>query len=74
MHKVCRNLGLRQNIVEQISSLWQEVAMIRARVVPGKHGMPALILALKELEIKVEDIPVHLHHKQTATKNPKDKG
>ena len=44
------------------------------RVVPGKHGMSALMLSLKEAEIKSEAIPVHMHHKQTATKQLKDKG
>ena len=41
-----------------LSSLRQEVAMGRARVVPGKYGMSALTLSLKEAEIKAEDIPV----------------
>ena len=31
------------------------------RVVPGKHGMSALMLALKEAEIKAETISVHMH-------------
>ena len=43
-------------------------------VFPGKHSMSFLMLSLKEAEIKVEDIPVHMHHKQTAAKQPKDKG
>ena len=45
-----------------------------AILVTGKHGMSVLMLALKEAEIKVEDIPVHMHHKQTATKQMKYKG
>ena len=47
MHKVWRALGLKQLIVEQLSSLRQEVAMIRVRVVPVKNFMAALMLALK---------------------------
>ena len=37
-----------------------------AIVVTVKHGTSVLMLALKEAEIKAEDIPVHMHHKQTA--------
>ena len=48
MHKVWRALGLRHNIVGPLPSMWNEVYIIRAIVVPGKHGMPVLILALKE--------------------------
>ena len=33
--------------MEQLSILRKEVAMRRARVVPGKHGISALMLALK---------------------------
>ena len=47
--------------------------MIRARVVPIKHGIKTLILALKEAEIKAEAIPVHMHHGQTATNQLKYK-
>ena len=47
MHKVWTALGLRHNIVGPLSSLWNEVYIIRAIVVPGKHGMSVLILALK---------------------------
>ena len=65
---------MRHFRVENLSRLRQDVAMIQARVVPGKHGMSSLMLALKEAEIKSESIPVHMHHKQTATKNLKDKG
>ena len=57
MHKVWRALGLRQNIVEQLSILRQKVDMRQARVVPVKHGMEALMLKLKEAKIKVEAIP-----------------
>ena len=45
-----------------------------ARVVPGKHGISALMIALKEAEINLEAIPVNMHHKQTATKQLKDNG
>ena len=38
--------------------------MRQAIVVPGKHGMLALMLALKEAKIKAEDIPVHMHQVQ----------
>ena len=61
MHRVWRALGSRQIRVEQISILRQEVAILWERVVPGKHGMVSLMLALKEAEIKVESIPVHMN-------------
>ena len=47
MHEVWRDLGISQHIVEQLSSMRHEVAMRRAIVVPGKHGMSDLMLALK---------------------------
>ena len=59
--------------MEQLSSLQNEAAMIRAIVVPVKHGIPALMLALKESETKSEAIPVHMQPGQTATKHSKDK-
>ena len=40
--------------------------MKRARVDIGKHGIVALTIALKEEEINSEDIPVHMHQRQTA--------
>ena len=52
MKKVCRSLGLRQNRVEQFSILRNDVDMRPAKVVSGKHGMAALMLSLKEAEIK----------------------
>ena len=61
MHEVWRALGLRQLRLEQLSSLWKEVAMIRARVMLRKHVISAFMLALKEAEIKAEDIPVQMH-------------
>ena len=73
MHKVWRDIGLRQNSLEQPSILWQEVAMIRVRVVPGKHGMSALMLALKEAEIIAEAISVNMHHEHIETKQLKYK-
>ena len=48
MHKLWKALVLRKLIVEQLSILRQEVAMIQARVVPGKHGILALTRALNE--------------------------
>ena len=74
MHDVWRDLGLMQHRVENMSSMWQEIAMIRARLVPGKHGMVALMIALKEAEIKTEAISVHMHQRQTETKDLDDKG
>ena len=47
--------------MEQLSSMQKDVAIRRTIVVPGKHGMAALILALKEAEINSEAIPVHIH-------------
>ena len=32
------------------------------------------MLSLKEAEIEAEDIPVHMHHKRTATKQLQVKG
>ena len=48
MHEVWRDLVLRQIRVEQLSSLRQEVAIRREIAMPGKHGIAALMLALKE--------------------------
>ena len=52
MHELWRDLGLIHIRVEHIYNLRQEVSMRRARVVPVKHGMSALMLALTEAEIK----------------------
>ena len=41
---------------------------------PGKYGMKALILVLKEVEVKVESIPVHMYQVHNATKHMKYKG
>ena len=49
-----------------MSSLQKELAMRRERVVHGKHSISALTIALNESEIKENDIPVHMHRKQTA--------
>ena len=73
MHEVWRSLVLKHHRVEQISILWQEVAMRQERVFPVKHVMSALMLALKEAEIKSEVIPVHMHHGNTAKKKLKHK-
>ena len=73
MHKLYRALVLRQLRVEQLSSLWQEVSMRRAIVVPGKYGMAALMMALKEAEIKAEGIPVHMHQVHKKTQQLKDR-
>ena len=42
-------------------------------MVPRKHGMSVLMVALKEAEIKAGAIMVHMHHKQTAAEHLKDK-
>ena len=49
------------------------VAMRWSKVVPGKHGMAALMLALKEVEINAETIPVHIYQGKTATQQLKYK-
>ena len=36
--------------------------------------MSALMLAINDAEIKEEAIPLHMHHRQTETKQLKDKG
>ena len=59
--------------MEQLSILIHEVAMVWARVVPGKHYMATLMLALKESEIKAESISVHMHQEKTETQHLKDK-
>ena len=61
MQEVRRAVGLRQLRVEQLSSLQHEVYMIRSIVVPGKHDIAALMLALKEAEIKAKAVPGHMH-------------
>ena len=74
MHEVWRGIVIRNHRVECLSIIRKEVAMIRERVVPGKHDMVDLMLALKEAKINAEDIPVHMHKRQNATKKLKDKG
>ena len=74
MYKLWRSIGLSQHIFERLSSLHQEVAIIQARAVPGKHASSSFMLSLKEVEIKAEAIPVHMHHDHTAKKKLKDKG
>ena len=65
MHKVWRSLELMQLRLEQLSSMCQEVSIIWEIVVPGKYGMSALMLALKEAEIKIEAIPVQMYQGHT---------
>ena len=57
-----------------MSNLQHEVGMRQAIVAPGKHGITSFILVLKDLKVKAEAIPVHMHKNQTATKQTKDKG
>ena len=73
MHELWRALGFKPLRVEQLQILWKYAGMRRSRVVTGKHGMQALMLALKEMRIKTETIQVHMHHKQTSKKHLKDK-
>ena len=65
IHEVWRTLVLRHIRVEQLSSLRQELAMILEIVVPVKHGMSALMLALMKAETKAEAIPVHMQQGHT---------
>ena len=73
MQEVWRSFGLRQHRMEQLSSLIQEIAIRRARVVHGKHGMEDLMLVLKEAQTKAEYILVHLHQGHTELQQTKDK-
>ena len=73
MHEVWRVLVIRQNRVEQMSSLWHEVYIRWSRVVTGKHGMAALMISLKEAKIKAEAIPVNMYQGKTSTKKLKYK-
>ena len=45
--------------------------MRRARVVPGKHGISALVLALKKAETNAEAITVHMHTGHTEKQHIK---
>ena len=45
-------LGLRQHIVEHISSLQHKVSMRRSILVLEKYGTAALMLSLKDVEVK----------------------
>ena len=47
--------------------------MTRVRVVPVKHGMSALIKALKEAGIKAKDISLHMHQGHRTTQNIENK-
>ena len=73
MHEVWKDLRMMYHRVEHLSSLRQEVAMIRVRVVPEKNGLASIMLALKEAEIKAKVIPVNIYQGQTTTKNLKYK-
>ena len=53
MHKVLSALGLRHNSVEHMSSLKHDVDIRRLIVVHVKYGTVDLMLALKEMEIKL---------------------
>ena len=74
MHKFLKALGLSQHIVQHISSLWHEVAMRQARLLPVKQVMAALLLKLNQVEIMVKYILVYMHQGHTTTKHLKDKG
>ena len=45
--------------------------MIRARMVPVKQGISALMIAPKEADIKSEDLPAHMRQGKTSTKQKK---
>ena len=51
--KIRRALGLKQNIVQQLSCMLHEVAMRWARVVPGENDIVIFLIELKEVEIKL---------------------
>ena len=74
MQEVCRALGLKHNGLVHLPSLKKEVDMIPARVMPIKCVISSLMISLKEVEIKVEHITLHIHHKRTSKTNLKDKG
>ena len=68
MHEVWRELRLRKNRVERMSSIQNNVVMRQARLVPGKHGMASIMLVLKESVKKKKFIPVHIQQWKTASK------
>ena len=41
-------------------------------MLPGKHGMSSLMLALKEAEIEAEYVPVHMKQGNIETQQLKD--
>ena len=57
----------------QLTSTRHKISMIRAIMVSGKHGIEALMLALKDAEIKSEAIPVHMYQWKTAAQQTKYK-
>ena len=56
-------LVISQHRVEYILILIHKAAMRWTRLVPVKHGMASLMIALKEAKIKAEAIPVYMYHK-----------
>ena len=73
MYEVWMAIGMRKNILEQMSNLLHEVYMRQERVLTGKYGTEALIIALREAEIKAEPIQVQMYEGNTAKKSQKDK-
>ena len=65
MHEVWRDLVLRQLRVKWLSTMCQEVDMRLARVMPVKHNMAELMLALNESETNTEAISLHMHQGHT---------
>ena len=51
--KIRRALGLKQNIVQQLSCMLHEVAMRWERVVPGENDIVIFLIELKDVEIKL---------------------
>ena len=68
MKKLWRAVVLIHNRVEYLSRLMQEVAMIQTKVAPVKHDISDLILALKDSEVNMEAIPVHIHQSSPTTR------
>ena len=56
-----------------MSRLKHNVAMRWEIIVPKKHGIEALMLALKYPELKAEAILVHMHQGLTAMKVQEEK-
>ena len=61
----------RRNTPKQginMPTIWKEESIRQAITVPGKCGIIALVLALKDTEVKQEDVPVHMYQGCTTTK------